>query len=115
MKNDKVYLKHILDAISDIEKFMQGVTEEEFFTNREKHYAVLRALEIIGEASKNLSAERKAKSSGTDWKNIAGMRDKLIHAYFGVNLPLVWETVKHDLPLLKKQTQNMLKDLNETS
>src|SRR5208283_2663603 len=107
MKNDKVYLKHILDAISDIEKIMIGVTEEEFFTNREKHYAVLRALEIIGEASKNLSAERKAKSSGTDWKNIAGMRDKLIHAYFGVNLPLVWETVKHDLPLLKKQTQNM--------
>ena len=115
MKNDKVYLKHILDAISDIEKFMQGVSEEEFFGNREKQYAVLRALEIIGEATKNLSSELKTKSPEVDWKNIAGMRDKLIHAYFGVNLPLVWETVKKDLPQLKKQTQKILENLNNTS
>ncbi len=115
MKNDKVYLKHVLDAISDIEKFMQGVSEEEFFGNREKHYAVLRALEIIGEATKNLSGELKAKSPEVDWKNIAGMRDKLIHAYFGVNLPLVWETVKKDLPQLKKQAQKILENLNNIS
>jgi len=115
MKNDNVYLKHILDAISDIGKFMQGVSEEEFFKNREKQYAVLRALEIIGEATKNLSSELKAKSSEVDWKNIAGMRDKLIHAYFGVNLPLVWETVKKDLPQLKKQIQKILKNLNSAS
>jgi uncharacterized protein with HEPN domain len=115
MKNDKVYLKHILDAISDIEKFMQGITEEEFCKNREKQYAVLRALEIIGEASKNLSSELRAKCPDIDWKNIAGMRDKLIHAYFGVNLPLVWETVQNDLPQLKKQAQKMLKDPNYPS
>ncbi len=111
MKNDKVYLKHILDTISDVEKFMQGVTEEQFFGNKEKQYAVLRGLEIIGEATKNLSNELKAKSSDVDWKNIAGMRDKLIHAYFGVNLPLVWETVKKDLPPLKKQVLFLLKGL----
>ena len=112
MKNDKIYLRHILDAISDIEKFIIGVSEEDFSKNREKQYAVLRGLEIIGEASKNLSDELKAKCPGIDWKNIAGMRDKLIHAYFGVNLPLVWETVKNDLPQLKKQAQNLLKELN---
>jgi len=115
MKNDNVYLKHILDAISDIEKFMQGVSEEEFFGNREKQYAVLRALEIIGEATKNLSSELKTKSAGIDWKNIAGMRDKLIHAYFGVKLHLVWETVKKDLPKLKKQAQEILENFNNTS
>src|SRR5208283_4896028 len=115
MKNDNVYLKHILDAISDIEKFMQGVSEQEFFGNRDKQYAVLRALEIIGEATKNLSSELKTKSAGIDWKNIAGMRDKLIHAYFGVNLPLVWETVKKDLPKLKKQAQEILENFNNTS
>jgi uncharacterized protein with HEPN domain len=62
-----------------------------------------------------LSNELKAKSPNIDWKNIAGMRDKLIHAYFGVDLPLVWQTVKDDLPRLKKETQNMLTELNKAS
>ena len=62
MKKDKVYLTHILDAICDIEQFMQGVSEEEFFRNKEKQYAVLRGLEIIGEATKNLSSELKEKA-----------------------------------------------------
>ena len=111
MTKDRVYLKHILDAISDIEQFTLGISQEDFFNNREKQYAVLRALEIIGEATKNLSSQLKTEYSDVNWKKIAGMRDKLIHAYFGVNLPLVWETVKTDLPQLKKQTLLPLKGL----
>ena len=111
MTKDKVYLSHILDAISDIEEFMQDISEDKFFVNKEKQYAVLRALEIIGEATKNLSVELKTKNSDVDWKNIAGMRDKLIHAYFGVNLSLVWETIKKDLPKLKKQAILQLNSL----
>lgn len=87
---------------------MEGVSENKFLDNKEKHYAVLRALEIIGEATKNLSPELKAKHCEVDWKNIAGMRDRLIHAYFGVDLPLVWETVKKDLPELRKQVDKIL-------
>jgi uncharacterized protein with HEPN domain len=108
MKKDEAYLTHILDAISDIQEFVEGVTEHEFFDNKEKHYAVLRALEIIGEATKNLSPELKVKYCEVDWKNIAGMRDRLIHAYFGVDLPLIWETVKKDLPQLRKQVDKIL-------
>ena len=108
MIKDSVYLKHILDTIADLEKFLKGVSEENFFKNREKQYAVLRALEIIGEASKNLSSEAKVKSPDVDWKNIAGLRDKLIHAYFGVNLTLVWEILQRDIPELKKQAQKLL-------
>jgi uncharacterized protein with HEPN domain len=108
MKKDEVYLQHILDAIADIEKFIEGVTHDEFLKNKEKQYAVLRALEIIGEASKNLSTELKTKNRAIQWKDIAGMRDKLIHAYFGINLNLVWETTKKNLPELKQQIDNIL-------
>ena len=108
-RNDKAYLKHIADAISDIKCFMRNVTKEEFLENREKQYAVLRALEIIGEATKNVSKEMKAKHPEVNWSDIAGMRDRLIHQYFGVNLDLVWATVKKDLPELENQVSEMLR------
>ena len=111
MKNDKAYLNHILDAISDAQSFVKGVTKEEFIENREKQYAVLRALEIIGEASKNLSKELKNKHREVPWKDISGMRDKLIHEYFGVNLDLVWETAKKNLPEVKRQIREILKEI----
>ena len=109
MKKDKVYLQHILDAIKDTEKFLENTSPETFQENREKQYATLRALEIIGEASKNLSGELKNKNPQVQWKEITGMRDKLIHAYFGVNLNLVWETTQKSLPILKQQITNILK------
>jgi len=103
MKKDKAYLKDILDAISDIEAFIANINESEFYINKEKKYAVVRALEIIGEASKNLSKELRAKHKEIPWKDIAGMRDKLIHGYFGIKWELVWETVKNKIPELKNQ------------
>jgi uncharacterized protein with HEPN domain len=105
---DNVYLKHILDSISNIERFVQGLSKEDFFKDIEKQYAVMRGLEIIGEATKNLSRETKKGYPEVNWRDIAGMRDKLIHVYFGVNLPLIWKTVKEDLPDLKKQVQKLL-------
>lgn len=105
-----MYLEHILDAISNAEQFVEGVTKEEFFENKEKQYAVLRALEIIGEAAKNLSRGLKAKNREIQWRDIVGMRDKLIHGYFGINLNLVWETVKKNLPDLKRQIFKVLKE-----
>lgn len=103
MKKDKAYLKHILDAISDIEKFIEDVGKEELLENKEKQYAVLRAIEIIGEATKNLSKELKAKYPRIPWKDIAGMRDKLIHEYFGVDLELSGKLSKIDFPNLKNE------------
>ena len=71
-RNDKAYLRHIADAISDIKRFMKNVTKEEFLGNKEKQYAVLRALEIIGEATKNVSKEMTAKHPEVNWSDIAG-------------------------------------------
>ncbi|MGC8832348.1 MAG: DUF86 domain-containing protein, partial [Thermoproteota archaeon] len=101
----------ILDAISNIERFVKDVSREDFFGNVEKQYAVLRGLEIIGEATKNLSRELKRKHPEVPWKEIAGMRDKLVHQYFGVNLGLVWETIQGRLPELREQVVNILKKL----
>jgi uncharacterized protein with HEPN domain len=108
MTKDKVYLKHILDTIGNIDQFANNLSQEEFYHNIEKQYAVLRALEVIGEATKNLSTELKTKYPEVDWRRIAGMRDKLIHAYFVVDLPLIWETIQNDIPRLKHQITTIL-------
>jgi len=112
MKKDKAYLKDILDAISDIEAFIANTNEKEFYKNKEKKYAVVRALEIIGEAAKNLSKESRSKHKEIPWKEIVGMRDKLIHWYFGIKWELVWETVKNKIPELKNQLSKILAEQN---
>ncbi len=114
MRRDKVYLRHIVEAISNIEKFVEGLTKEEFFENVEKQYAVLRGLEIIGEATKNLSKELRAKYRDVPWRDIAGMRDKLIHVYFSVDLELVWTTIRVEIPKFKERVVEILKEMNET-
>ena len=112
MKKDKAYLIDMLDAISDIEVFIANVNEAEFYKNKEKKYAVVRALEIIGEAAKNLSKELRAKHKEIPWKEIVGMRDKLIHWYFGIKWELVWETVKNKIPELKNQLLKISEEQN---
>ena len=88
---------------ANIEKFMEDVSKEAFLSNVKKQYVVLRRLEIIGEATKNLSENLKVNYPQVPWKEIAGMRDKLVHQYFGVDLELVWETMRRELPELKDQ------------
>ena len=106
MKSNKVFLLHIRDAIRDIEKFVKGMTEQEFFQNQMVQSAVIRQVEIIGEATKNLTGEFKNRHPDIPWKEIAGMRDVLVHEYFRVDTKSVWKVIKEDIPELK---QNLLK------
>ncbi len=108
MKDDDVFLKHVLDSINQIEEYVDGMGYEDFVSNRLVQDGVVRQLEIIGEATKNLSPELREKYPKTPWEDIAGMRDKLIHHYFGVDLEVVWDTVEKDLPALKKQVKKIL-------
>lgn len=107
-KNPLIFLKHILDSIKNIEDFVKGVDEKSFLLNKEKQSAVIRQIEIIGEAVKNLPIKFRDKYSNIPWIKISGMRDKLMHHYFGVDLKVVWESIKEDIPKLKKEIQIIL-------
>lgn len=105
MKHDELYVAHILDAIAAIERYLDGVSYDAFLDSRLLQDGVIRELEIIGEASKQLADAFRERFLHIPWADITGMRDKLIHEYFGVDLELVWKTVKDDLPVLKDALQ----------
>ncbi|MGV9199823.1 MAG: DUF86 domain-containing protein [Promethearchaeia archaeon] len=108
---DRVLLNHILDACSQITYYLEEIDFSNFEENRLLQDGVIRELEIIGEATKNLSKTVREKVSNVPWKLIAGMRDKLIHGYFSVDLKEVWNTAKRDIPNLKNKIENILANL----
>ncbi len=107
------FLVDILNAVNDIETFIKELTFETFINNREKIYATIYCLQVIGEAVKNLPEEIREDYPDIPWRKVAGMRDRLIHGYFTVDFYKVWETIKRDLPPLKKIISEILKYENE--
>jgi uncharacterized protein with HEPN domain len=100
MRDERVYLNHMIDAIRAVERDIDGVTEAEFRSNEMLQDAVIRQIQILGEACKRLSADLKGAHADVPWRDIAGMRDKLVHDYFGVDVETVWLTARDDLPEL---------------
>ena len=107
MSRDEVYLRHILDAIRRIERYIAD-GRDPFFDDSMRQDAVVRQLEVIGEAVKQISAEVRAQRPEIPWRDIAGMRDVLIHAYFSVDLEQVWEVTQADLRQLRKAVEEIL-------
>jgi uncharacterized protein with HEPN domain len=108
MREYKLYLADMLAAMESIGRFVEGMTAEEFQQDDKTASAVIRKFEIIGEASRNIPDEIKRRHPEVPWKEMSGMRDRLIHAYFGVDHTLVWLTVKNRLPVAKKMIQEIL-------
>ena len=105
------YLHDILQSIADIQTFITDMPFTQFAADRKTINAVVRSLEIIGEATKNIPAELRGLHPYLPWSEIAAMRDKLIHEYFGIDLEIVWETVRNDLAPLEGAIQKVLEEI----
>ena len=107
VKDDLAYIEHILDCIRKIKEFSEGLSFKEFSGNELVQDAIIRNIEIIGEASKKISSDTKQIYFEIPWKEISGMRDKLIHDYLGVDVEVVWRTIKEDIPILERQIREI--------
>ncbi len=108
MKDNKVFLRHILDEVDYLIKESKGLTLEELMKNETLKRAFLRSLEVVGEASKNISTDFREKYPQIKWRELAGLRDKLIHHYFSVNWNRVWDVIKNWIPEIKEEIKRIL-------
>jgi len=111
----RLYIQDILESMEAIEEYVQSTTEEQFYRNRQVQDAVLRRLEIIGEAVKNLDEDFRNRYPEIPWKKVAGLRDVLIHEYFGVSLKRVWRVIKIDLVDMKSHISRIWEELKPVS
>lgn len=107
-KDPKLYLGHILEAINKIQSYTRGMDRQDFHGNDLVQDASVRNIEIIGEAVKNLPRDFKSRNKEVPWNDIAGMRDRIVHFYFGLDYDLVWDTILRDIPELKKKIRKLV-------
>jgi len=108
MKSHLIFLEHILESIADLEEFTRDVDKQALLNNKEKQSAVVRQIEIIGEAAKNLPSGFRKKYPSVPWKEIIGTRDKLIHHYFGVDFGILWKIIENEIPKLKQEIEEII-------
>ncbi len=107
VRNDKLYLYDIMECCENIENFISDVSKDMFLANKMLQHALVRNIEIIGEAAKNLSEEFRVNNPQISWSEMMRMRDKIVHHYFKLNLDIIWQTVSQDVPKLKSAIESI--------
>lgn len=107
-KDDSVYLHHILDAFEQIESYTNGVSYDDFAENRLLQDGVIRQLEVMGEAARNITEDLRSAHSNIPWRQMIGLRNRMIHAYFNINLQIIWEIIQGDIPNLREDIKCVL-------
>ncbi|MCK5842490.1 MAG: DUF86 domain-containing protein [Candidatus Sabulitectum sp.] len=111
VRNELVFLEDILECIERIADYVKDVSENDFMNNIEKQDSVIRRIELIGEAVKSISIATRKQYPGIPWREIAGMRDIVIHQYFGVSIVLIWRVATTDIPKLKSEFERIVREL----
>ena len=112
MRSPLLYLSEMLDSSRNIKDFLQGMEKETFLKDEKTRSAVAHQLLILGEASKAIPADIMSRAPNLDWKGMAGMRDRLIHAYFNVDYDLVWDTAKNRVPMVERELEKLIEELS---
>ena len=107
------YVRDMLESIAKVSHFIEGFNFERFSADDKTVFAVIRGIELVGEAARNIPATVRSRNANIPWREICGMRDKLIHDYMGINLAVVWKTAKEDLPKLEPQLKQLLAKASE--
>jgi uncharacterized protein with HEPN domain len=116
MSKERTYIDYVRDIVNEInriENFIKNLSYDEFVKDEKTIYAVIRCFEVMGEAAKNIPKQIRDKYSILPWKRISGMRDKLIHEYFGVDYETLWQTIKKRIPEIKPSLGTILKDMGD--
>lgn len=113
LREPKVFLEDIFEAAVKIEKFTKNLSFEDFVDNDLVSDAVIKNILVIGEATKNISAEIREKKPHVEWRKMAGMRDMMIHGYFSINYRIVWDVVQNKIPTLKQQVQELITEIHK--
>lgn len=108
---DEARLRHIVDSINEIEKYTSGISFQNFSRNSMMVNAAIRQLEIIGEAANHISIDMRSKYDDIEWDNIIGLRNILIHEYFGVDINIIWDIIKNDIIDLKEKINKILNSM----
>lgn len=112
-RNYRLFVKDIWDSINKIEQFVEGLSFEDFIKDDKTVSAVIRKIEIVGEAAKNIPKSMKQKYPQLNWKGMAGMRNKLIHEYFGVDHEILWKVIKEDIPGIRPSIKQILENMEK--